>query len=373
MQLISLEQVFKILKPGIPLPFGIRDAEGRLLLGKGHVVPDQERLLELLNRGMFVDAEEVRRSMANRDAEPIAHRVEKFSVRWDALLRKLGLLLRSPGDPEFLSQLREVVEQVCAFPEAQGDQILFLILRHDHSRHELYAEAHALHVAALCHLVSRRLNWADAQRQSLVGAALTMNLSMVNLQAKLAGQRTPLNPTQRKDIQGHPLASAALLRAAGLVDPAWLAAVEQHHEVPGGSGYPQQVAEPSEMAQLIRLADSFAAKHSARAGRAKQAAEQAARDLYAQSGGDALAMTLIRECGIYPPGCFVKLASGELAVVTRRGAKPKEPLVAALTNASGEPLARPVQRDTAQAARAIVATVPEKSVTVQVSADLLYG
>ena len=47
--------------------------------------------------------------------------------------------------------------------------------------------------------------------------------------------------------------------------------------------------------------------------------------------------------------------------------------MAALTNANGEPLARPVQRDTAQAARAIVATVAEKAVTVQVSADQLYG
>ncbi len=60
-------------------------------------------------------------------------------------------------------------------------------------------------------------------------------------------------------------------------------------------------------------------------------------------------------------------------MVIRRGLRPKEPLVAALTSASGSPLARPVQRDTALAARAIVATVAEKSVTVQVSADQLYG
>lgn len=373
MQLISLDQVFRILKPGIPLPFGIRDAEGRLLLGRGHVVPDQARLLELLNRGMFVDAEEVKRSMAGRESEAIAQPTEKFSTRWEAMQRRLGLLLRHPGDPEFLPQIRDAVEQIAAFPDSQSDQVIFLIVRHDHSRHELYAEAHALHVAALCNQVSRRLGWSEDQRRSLIGAALTMNLSMINLQAKLAGQRTPLNPLQRKEIQAHPMASAALLRAAGLTDQAWLAAVEQHHEAQGGTGYPQQLAEPPEMSQLIRWADNFAAKHSARAGRAKQAAEQAARDLYAQSGGQPLAMAVIKECGLYPPGCFVKLASGELAVVIRRGAKPKEPLVAALTNANGEPLARPVQRDTAQAARAIVTTVAEKAVTVQVSADLLYG
>ena len=372
MQLISIEQVFKILKPGIPLPFGIRDAKGQLLLAKGLVVPDQTRLFSLLNRGMYVDVEEVKRSSHVLDADAPKPQIEKFSVRWEVLRRKLGILLRSPEEPGFLKRLHEAVMQIAAIPENQNDQIIFLILRHDHSQSERYAESHALHVATLCNLVARRLGWVDSRRLSLIGAALSMNLSMVQLQSKLAGQRAPVSMVQRKDIDAHPLASAALLRSAGLQDEEWLTAVEQHHESPGGSGYPRQVKEPGDMSQLLRFIDSFTAKHSARAGRVQQPAHQAAKALYAQSGGNPLAAALIKECGIYPPGCFVRLASGETAIVTRRGITAKEPLVAVITNPQGEPLSRPVQRDTSVPSRAIIGTTDDKSVKVQVSADQLY-
>jgi hypothetical protein len=123
---------------------------------------------------------------------------------------------------------------------------------------------------------------------------------------------------------------------------------------------------------LLRFIDSFTAKHSARAGRVQQPAHQAAKALYAQSGGNPLAAALIKECGIYPPGCFVRLASGETAIVTRRGITAKEPLVAVITNPQGEPLSRPVQRDTSVPSRAIVDTVADKSIKVQVSVDQLY-
>jgi HD-GYP domain-containing protein (c-di-GMP phosphodiesterase class II) len=373
MQLISLDQVFKMLQPGVPLPWGVRDAAGQLLLAKGHVVADQVRLTDLLNRGMFVDVDEVKRSASTRESESPKPPAEGFSSRWEALQRKLRLLLRAPGEPDFLKRLREVVEQIASFADGHTDQIIFLIVRHDYSQYDHYAEAHSLHVAALCNMVSRRLGWPDSRRQSLIGAALSMNLTVINLQAQLAGQRGPLSAIQRQDMDAHPLAAADLLRSAGLQDEEWLGAVEQHHECPDGSGYPRHEQAPGDMSQLLRFIDCFTAKHSARAGRPQQPAHQAARDLYAQSAGNPLAAALIKECGIYPPGCYVKLASGETAVVTRRGMTAKAPLVAAILNANGEPLSRPVQRDSAHPTRAITGTVAEKSVMVHVTADQLYG
>ena len=305
MQLISLDQVFKILRPGVPLPFGVRDARGNLLLAKGLVVPDQQRLYSLLNRGMFVDQEDAKSALAGRgeeiDAAPISY-IPQFSVRWETQQRKLGQVLRAPGEPKFLQEIQESVEQVAAFSEGDGDRVLFSILRHDYTQYELYAESHALHVAALCGMVSRRLSWPEERRKSVIGAALTMNLGMINLQAKLAGQSGPLTPKQRKDINSHPLLSAEMLRNVGLKDLEWLTAVEQHHEVPGGTGYPNKVAAPGDASQLVRLCDIFIAKHSPRIGRTQLPSHQAARDLYSQSTGNPLAAALIKECGIFPPG-----------------------------------------------------------------------
>lgn len=368
MQLISLDQVFQLLKPGLPLPWGVRDAEGQLLLAKGHVVADETQLMGLLNRGMFVDAEDIKRSREPRKEPP----TERFSSLWTALQGKLGNLLRAPGDPDFLKHLIEVQQQIANFPERKGDQIIFLIVRHDHSQRDHYGEAHSLQVAALCHLASRRLGWPEDRRQSLIGAALSMNLAVINLQAQLAAQRGTLSAVQRQDMDAHPLASAALLRAAGLQDPEWLRAVEQHHECPDGSGYPLHLKALDDMSQLLRLADRFVAKHSARAGRGPQPAPLAAGSLYSQSGASPLAAALIKELGIYPPGCYVKLISGEIAIVTRRGDKAKEPWVAALSNRNGEPLSQAVSRDTSLSTRTITGTADEKLVKLRVTADQLY-
>jgi HD-GYP domain-containing protein (c-di-GMP phosphodiesterase class II) len=79
-----------------------------------------------------------------------------------------------------------------------------------------------------------------------------MNLSIVELQGQLAIRGGRLNRVQTDLIRAHPAASADLLRRAGVADPVWLEAVEQHHEEVGGGGYPKGVAEPSEVAQMLR-------------------------------------------------------------------------------------------------------------------------
>ena len=45
----------------------------------------------------------------------------------------------------------------------------------------------------------------------------------------------------------------------------------------------------------------------------------AARRLFAANPGSPMAAALIKEFGLYPPGCFVKLKSGETGVVVRYG------------------------------------------------------
>lgn len=376
MQLISIEQVFKILKPGVPLPWGVRDAKGNLLLGKGHVLEDQTKLISLLNRGMFVEAEEVKKYInsnpSRAGAPPPKHVAEEFFSRWEVWQRNLGSMLRTTGAPDFLEQIQKTVGEIAATDERLSDQALYMILRHDYKKYEDYAEAHSLHVAVLCLLISRRLGWSDERRYSAIGAALTMNLAMMDLQTRLAGQNSTLTLLQRKEINAHPTTSTELLRVAGLKDEEWLSAVEQHHEVPGGKGYPRKLQEPTELSQLLRIIDTFAAKHSGRIGRSQQPAQQAARDLYAQNSGHPVAAALIKECGIYPPGTYVKLANREVAIVTNRGASAKEPVVAAIVSPTGDTFTRPPKRDTSTPAYAIVDTVPESLVKMRVSVRQLY-
>lgn len=369
MKLVSLSQVSHLLYAGVTLPWSVRDANGTLLLAKGHVLPDARSVEALLDRGMFIDAAEIVAAAANR---PEAPKDQNMSSRWTGLENRLGTLLKASTEPTFLQRVQESVASISALADGNVDLLIFLILRHDYKRVANYSVVHALHSAALCSLLTRRLGWAEEKRNSVLGAALTMNISMLDLQNNLAIRALKPSDAERKVIAEHPTASAKLLREAGLTDEDWLTTVEQHHEQRDGKGYPKGLTDSTEMSRLLHFVDTFTAKHSPRAGRTPQPAHRAARDLFTHSGGDPLAALVIKEFGIYPPGCYVRLASGEVAIVVQRGATANAPIVAAITNKNGDSLTQPVRRDTSIAANAIAATVAEELIRVRVSVDRLY-
>lgn len=368
MKLVPLSEVSAQMRSGSPLLWGVRDSEGHLLLGKGQVVASDDMLQALMARGSFVDMDEVRAARG----EAVERKPETFAVRWKALQSRLSSVLRTPGDQHFLERVGECVSVLSVLGERNADQLIFSIVRHDGDRYANYGVSHSLHVAAIIAMIARRAQWPAAKFESAVGAALTMNLSMIELQGQLAGRGGRPNPTQSAAIHEHPTASAALLREAGLDDAEWLAAVEQHHELPGGKGYPGGIGQPGDLSQILRFVDVFLAKHAARADRAPLPPQQAARELFLTSEGHPVAAMLIKEFGIYPPGCFVRLASGEVAIVIRRGASANTPIVAAVTNRKGDPLSGHPRRDTSLPSYAIQASVPGKSVLVQVAEDRLF-
>jgi len=371
MKLVPIQQVAGHIKGGAPLPFGVRDAEGKLLLAKGQMVPGEQMREALLNRGVFVDLEEVRDASARGGEGGTGS--EDFFGRWEALQTRLSVLLRAPQETLFLPRVKECAAQIIGWTERFQDQLLFVVIQHDHSRHEVYGLAHLLHTAAVCALLSRRLAWTPERQRSLVGAALTMNLSIIDLQGRLASRGGKLAPPQRAAIDRHPDEAVAWLRNAGLDDAEWLAAVAQHHEQPGGGGYPQGLAEPDETAQLLRLVDVFLAKLASRGGgRSGMPAPQAAKSLYTGSNGHPFAALLVKEMGLYPPGTLVKLASGETAVAVRRGTSGNTPIVSAVMNRHGDALGSPVRRDTATAEHAITGLVAAQALRVKLSPHQLY-
>lgn len=370
MKLVPIQQVAGKVKAGEALAFGVRDATGKLLLAKGQMVPNEQMREALLGRGVFVDLDELR-DPGSRGGDGSAGG-EDFFARWEGLQTRLSVLLRAPQEHLFLPRLRECVQTLIGWSERFADQMIFVTIQHDHSRHEVYGLAHLLHTAGLCAVLARRLEWPPDRQRSLVGAALTMNLSIIDLQGRLASRGGKLAAPQRVAIERHPDEAVSLLRAAGLDDDEWLAAVAQHHERPGGGGYPSGTVEPGETAQLLRLTDIFLAKHASRGGRSGLPPPQAAKDLYTGSGGHPFAALVVRELGLFPPGTLVKLASGETAVAVRRGSSPNQPIVGAVMNRHGDALGAPVRRDTASAEHAITGLAPVQSLRVKLSPTQLY-
>jgi HD-GYP domain-containing protein (c-di-GMP phosphodiesterase class II) len=354
----------------------VRDEQGRLLLSRGHVVESEHQLEQLLQRGAFVDAEEVK--AVARDAAPVKPKAVEpppnlFGL-WDQTTDELKKLLTDvPEQPDFAGRMDQFAHHILELVDFNTDVGIYRSVRQDNAKNFYYGYSHSVHTAVLCILMARHLQWPKDRMLSLVKAALTMNMTILELQGQMAGQDIPMRDKQRAAIQKHPAQSVELLGKAGITDADWLAAIAQHHERPDGSGYPLGSAELGEMAVALRVADVFMAKISPRALRAALSPQGAVRELYSEDKGGAMSTAIIKEFGIYPPGDFVKLASGELGIVVQRTDNARAPIVAVITDTAGHPVARTVRHDTGQTGFAIVARMTDKALLARLPPERLYG
>jgi len=354
---------------GKPTPFGIFDFSGRLLLARGHQFDSMDQLERLIEREATVDVREFE-DATHKIANAQRHQLPAY---WEESMGEVGRLLRSSPAGDFTQSLDQASRPLMALIERDPDLAILQAVRTEavDGGPTSYAARHAVHTATAACLAATRLGWSVAQRQCVVRTALTMNISMAELQNKLVTQVSPVTTMQRAEIQSHPERSAAMLEMAGVTDTDWLDAVRQHHEEHDGTGYPQRPAKVHEVAQLVHSADCFTAKLSPRLKRQPLLADTAARLQYQSGKGDALTAALIKEFGLYPPGCAVRLKSGEVGMVMRRGASTNTPVVAVMTDGNGSWRLDPVRRDTSRPEFGIAAVVPQAGLRVRVGLEKL--
>jgi HD-GYP domain-containing protein (c-di-GMP phosphodiesterase class II) len=295
---------------------------------------------------------------------------ERLPGLWDKSTEEVKRALKSPPD-KVASAVSSATGLLMSLIDRAPDVALAQVVRQPSDIGSHYGVTHSIGAATACLAVVRTLGWNANDQQRAFQAALTMNIAMLDLQARLAGQASPLTGSQRQAIREHPTRGAEMLAEAGISDPLWLMAVTQHHEAPDGSGYPGGITAVSELAQLLRCADIYTALLSARASRPAMGAREAGREVYQMAADSPYCAALIKSFGIFPPGSCVRLASGELGVVARNGEKAYHPQVAALTSADGSTRLSPLMRDSARAEHAVVALLPEKAMPMRLTPEKL--
>jgi HD-GYP domain-containing protein (c-di-GMP phosphodiesterase class II) len=231
---------------------------------------------------------------------------------------------------------------------------------------------HSLLCAGLVHLLSPLFALSDSERRSLVCAALTMNVAMTRLQDVLAAQKSEPSPVQRREIDSHPAMGRQMLQAAKVTDTLWLDVVELHHAPLQG---PEALAEwepLQRMAKILQTVDRYTAAMSPRKSRTGRTARDSVLSVVMKPGvvkHDEVGTALVRILGVSPPGTYVKLVTGESAVVLSRGIKPGEPLVAAVLNRNDDPIAEPRVHDTSREKLAIQHTLVASEVRVSLKLD----
>ena len=384
-----------------PLPFGVRDASGRLLLSAGKTIDSRASLEELAKQALFADEAEsadwnrrlaaamdqmIRQGASLKDVvaarpegparEAATPTLQTLTEQWQDLVKQLDSALREVrAGSDWRNRLFSVHARSRLLAQKRLDASLYhLVYEAGHSTQK-YSCHHALLTLLICEQAAPLLGWSPAWTDSVGRAALCMNVSMLRLQDQLAASQLAPTSAMRAEIDAHAGASARQLVDAGLGDPLACAVVALHHDA-SMADVPLAGLEPErQLGRLLRRVDIFVAKISRRASRAPMSPVQAAREacLGALGVPDEIGGALLKAVGLYPPGSFVELASGEIGIVVARGRRANLPFVASLVSASGSPLGEPTLRDTLDSRYTVRAAVAPHLVKVRPQHERLFA
>jgi len=297
-----------------------------------------------------------------------ANEYEDLLAEWSDLESGLGIILSHPeSSQEFARRVLQYDRWMQSLMQRDPDAGMYLLFQLASNSPVGYSASHALICAVLCHLTATLMDLPLKERDSLVRAALTMNVAMTAMQDLLANQTERPSLVQQDMIRLHPVKGAMLLGNLGVQDEDWLEIVGSHHdsrvELGDFAGVPTAVR----LCRILKMVDRYAAMISPRLSRAGRTATESALSIMANSPADAIGQALMGVVGLCPPGTFVRMDNDELGVVLRRSLKANLPYVAIVGSAAGHLLPAPRLHATAQGAPAIRVALPASGVRAQLN------
>jgi HD-GYP domain-containing protein (c-di-GMP phosphodiesterase class II) len=289
---------------------------------------------------------------------------------WADLESGLAMVLANPRNiPDFESKIRQYDRWMQNLLQQDTDTALYLLFQLATNASVGYSALHALVCAVLCHITAQELRLVDSERNSLVFAAMTMNIGMTQLQDSLAIQAGQPTEAQHALIRSHAAASHQVLTDVGITQADWLGVVATHHSAHDPHSDIQNLDLVPRLAHTLRVVDRYAAMVSPRKSRTGRSVTDSVRSIMASALGthDPVGFALVRAIGLCPPGTYVRMDSGETAVVLRRSAKANHPLVAMLLSRNGETFVPPRLHRTATSSPLIQAALTQDAVKVRVN------
>lgn len=362
------------IKLGEPLPYSVYDKTGTLLLRAGFRINLERHLEALVEKGLYCLQDEAAARagaraagrnplVASRELQAATEAENTFLTLDTAKLRLQRLFEHyrmGRNRDDFRSRVEDIaliVQEACTHDTDAA--LANLHLDYDNS----YAVVHHMQAALLCELIGKTTGVKEESRLTLIKAALTHDIGLIDIQDMLDRQTTPLAPEQKERIASHPLDSARILTELGVTDPVWLDAVRHHHERLDGSGYPDHIAEEAVRipTRILAIADIYSAMVRDRPYRKAMVSKEAMRNLLLEQGNKTdqrLIQMMIKEIGVFPPGAIVKLVNGEIGVVKLRQENSAFPIVYAFCRPGGMPMLSPVRRETIKSEFNIDGIVP---------------
>ena len=173
---------------GQKLPWPVYDIEEALLLQEGTLIASDKQLNILLEKGLYrgltsdekVEQENLKQqqAVADKRAKIEDNPFEMKNICSSEIEQLLKQLVEGTGT-DAISITKSIASRINLCCKRNANATLAAIhLSKDFS----YSVLHPLHTAILCNLLMSRLNFSEEQQQTVIAAALTMNVGMCELQ-----------------------------------------------------------------------------------------------------------------------------------------------------------------------------------------------
>lgn len=201
------------VRVGLPTRVDIFDVHGQLLLARGSTVYREDSAERLQQAGFKIVATTQGKGM--RRHEPVFQRMEVLA---DTMTDMERVLLQDQGLPSFTFKVQALAQTLIACCDEDHHAALAQAYL---DQHHPYSVLHHVLVGVVVAVLSRSEGWSDADRISLVAAALSHDLGALALRQAL-GQAASLDEEQRTLVREHPDRGVQMLDGLGVRDALWL-------------------------------------------------------------------------------------------------------------------------------------------------------
>ena len=161
------------VRVGLPTRVDIFDAHGQLLLARGSTVYREDSAERLQQAGFKIVATTQGKGM--RRHEPVFQRMEALA---DTMTDMERVLLQDQGLPSFTFKVQALAQTLIACCDEDHHAALAQAYL---DQHHPYSVLHHVLVGVVVAVLSRSEGWSDADRISLVAAALSHDLGALAL------------------------------------------------------------------------------------------------------------------------------------------------------------------------------------------------
>lgn len=185
---------------------------------------------------------------------------------------------------------------------------------------DMVESTHCLNVCYLCLIMGSAMGFSRMQLYDLGAAAILHDIGKTKIPREIMLKHPPYTPAEKQLLELHPLNGVKILSEVKSITKSVLDAIYQHHEKCDGTGYPRKrtVLDISLMARIIAVADTYDNICNRYYLKRLLTPHECLSYMYTRLR-DALSMdiisTLVKTIGVYPPGCFLELSDGNIAIV----------------------------------------------------------